>query len=200
MTEPLVTIIVPVGPDHRQYLPRSLASLRAQTVDCWAALIVNDSGEPLDVPALDTEGRQGPAVARNLGLELTETPFVFFLDADDELPPDALEVLIRAYVSYQEVGYVYGDYTVIRAGEPPDAKVCANYMRPALAHGSLHPVSFLLPTAAALIRHWRALRTGSFVSSSPSPAGAGCASLIPRSATMSRPGSGDGRAISVARS
>lgn len=151
--EPIVTIIIPVGPGHERFLLAALESVRRQTLPVASVVVVNDTGRSLLVSdgvadVLDG-GQRGVSHARNLGLERADTPFVSFLDADDQLTPQALEVSVKAYAAYREAGYVYGDYYVQRAGEPPQLQPSPTYNRRALAGGNLHPVTFLLPTRAA---------------------------------------------------
>lgn len=75
-SEPVVSVIVPVGPGHARYLPDALNSLLAQTCRDWEAIVINDSGEALDnltpypfVRLFETTGQKGPGKARNMGLE-----------------------------------------------------------------------------------------------------------------------------------
>ncbi|MDZ8172113.1 glycosyltransferase family 2 protein [Microbacterium xanthum] len=123
-----ITMIVPgwnVGP----YAPAALASLRAQTRTDWNAVLIDDASdddtaEIFDAAAAADErfrvvrhgARRGLGAARNTGLTLVGTPFLGFLDADDELTPSALAVLVGAL---EETGsdFVAGAYTRLR----PDA-------------------------------------------------------------------------------
>lgn len=100
---PLVTMIVP-GRDVAGYAPAALASLQAQTETRWHALLVDD-GSHDDTGAvfaaaaardprfqvLRHEESRGLGAARNVALDLVDTPFLGFLDADDELTPRAIE-------------------------------------------------------------------------------------------------------------
>ncbi|QIG40269.1 glycosyltransferase [Microbacterium sp. 4R-513] len=101
-----VTIIVP-GYEVAAYAEEALDSLRAQTRDDWAAILVDDASTDgtaeifADAAADDPrfrlvrhDIRQGLAAARNTGLDLVETPLVGFLDADDLFTPTALERLV----------------------------------------------------------------------------------------------------------
>ncbi len=102
---PLVTVIVP-GRDVAEYAAEAVASLQAQTVTNWRALLVDDgsldaTGE-IFARAAATDARlrvlrnaqpRGLGAARNIGLELVETPFVGLLDADDVMMPNALAAL-----------------------------------------------------------------------------------------------------------
>lgn len=47
---PLVSIVIPVGPGHAPYLIDAIDSVQAQTFDNWECIVVNDTGERLDMP------------------------------------------------------------------------------------------------------------------------------------------------------
>ena len=113
--EPLVSVIIPVGPGHERQIINALDSLEAQTFRKWEAIVVNDSGNKLDaissypyVKLLVTSGKRGAGYARNRGVEIARAPFIIFLDADDTLHPDALELMITAWNQQQKI--IYSDY------------------------------------------------------------------------------------------
>lgn len=103
---PEISIIVPVY-NVEQYLPAALDSLRAQTCPDWEAILVDD-GSPDGCGALcDAAARQdarfrvihqknaGVGAARNAGLAAARGTYVQFLDSDDALEPQMVEVLCR---------------------------------------------------------------------------------------------------------
>lgn len=100
-----MTVVVP-GRDVAPYASEALDSLRAQTLERWTAVLVDD-GSTDATSALFAQATADPrfrlvrhetprglGAARNAGLDLVTTPFVSFLDADDVLMPRALERLI----------------------------------------------------------------------------------------------------------
>ena len=101
-----VTVIVP-GYDIAPYAADALESLRRQTLREWTAILVDDrsaddTGDIFEAAAAEDprfrvvrhERRAGLGAARNTGLDLVETPFLGFLDADDVLTPTALARLV----------------------------------------------------------------------------------------------------------
>nr|WP_314843256.1 glycosyltransferase family 2 protein [uncultured Microbacterium sp.] len=102
---PIVTMIVP-GRDIAGFVPAALDSLRAQTEARWQAILIDD-GSADDTAAIFAaaagadrrfrmithEASRGLGAARNVGLDLVDTPLVGFLDGDDELTPTAIERL-----------------------------------------------------------------------------------------------------------
>lgn len=123
---PIVTLIVP-GRDIAAFAPAALDSLRAQTESRWRAILIDDgstdeTGAIFDAAAaIDSRfttihhaASRGLGAARNIGLERVDTGYLGFLDADDELAPDALA---RMTGTLEETGsdFVAGAYVRSRA-------------------------------------------------------------------------------------
>ena len=101
-----VSVVVPVH-DVAEYLPECLDSLVRQTLKDIEIICVDDgssdkSGEIAELYAAKDDRfkvvRQknlGLSVARNKGMSLAKGEYVYFLDGDDWLEPDALERLLR---------------------------------------------------------------------------------------------------------
>lgn len=102
VSAPIVTMIVP-GRDIEAFAPDAIASLRAQTESRWRAILVDDgsldaTGMVFDAAAAADDrftvirhrSPRGLGAARNSALDTIDTPFVGFLDGDDELTPSAL--------------------------------------------------------------------------------------------------------------
>jgi glycosyltransferase involved in cell wall biosynthesis len=145
MNDPCVDLVSIVIPCYNQarFLPTSVASAAAQT---WSPLeiIVIDDGSPDDTATIATalgamvvrQGNTGVSGARNAGLKAARGAFVVFLDADDELMPDAIRTGVLALTSN-------------------DAAVCAvGRARPADAEG--HDVNSPPPRPVVrdLYREW----------------------------------------------
>lgn len=105
-TAPIVTLVVP-GRDIAGFAPAALDSLRAQTESRWHAILIDDGSEDDTAEifaaaaasdrrfrALRHDASRGLGAARNVGIDLVDTPLIGFLDGDDELTPSALERLI----------------------------------------------------------------------------------------------------------
>ena len=128
---PLVTMIVP-GRDVASFAPAAIDSLRAQSDQRWRALLIDDGSRDgtggVFAAAAASDPRfevlhhheaRGLGAARNIGLDRVDTPFVGFLDADDQLTPHALSLWLGvlnesgsdfvagAYVRTRETGSGY---------------------------------------------------------------------------------------------
>ncbi len=101
------SIIAPVYNPGPLLIP-CLDSVLAQTVKEWELILVDDgctdgSGAVCDeyaardsrIRVIHTPNR-GPGAARNTGLDVAEAPWICFLDADDTIDPDYLEILLSA--------------------------------------------------------------------------------------------------------
>lgn len=113
---PAISVVIPCGPGHEQYLIDALDSLEAQTFRQWEAIVVFDTGKN-DYAELLTAypfvhpvytGKVGAGAARNAGAKLARGQFLLFLDADDWLRPQALQKMLA---TWNETGAIaYSDY------------------------------------------------------------------------------------------
>ncbi len=100
-----VAVVIPAH-NHAGYVAEAVASAAAQG-DCVAEIVVVDDGSS-DATAevvrgiveprlrLVTQANSGPSAARNRGWQAAQSPWLFFLDADDTLAPGALPALLSA--------------------------------------------------------------------------------------------------------
>lgn len=113
---PVVSIVVTVGPGHRQYLLDALDSIQAQTYPDWECIVVNDTGEKWDTnimgapwaKVVNMDGNRGVSAARNEGYRHTRGRFVIWMDCDDYWFPWFLETM----VGYGEInnGIIFSDF------------------------------------------------------------------------------------------
>jgi glycosyltransferase involved in cell wall biosynthesis len=142
-----VTVVIPYCDEHAHLLPRAIASVEAQTV------------RPDDIIPVHDRGHRGAAWARNLGASQVETKWLAWLDADDELLPDHLEVLLKgAEESGADLIYSYAEFPDSRdplatvhngvlVPEPigvPFGSEQANWLR---YQGNFIPITYLLRAA-----------------------------------------------------
>lgn len=103
MSSPTVSILIVTSDDHAA-LAATLGSLRAQTLTDWEAVLISAGQDRAVAPLLRTEPRirlvdtpcNGPAAARNAGLDVARGEFIAFLNAGDTLDPCAFASLVEA--------------------------------------------------------------------------------------------------------
>lgn len=104
---PLVSVLIPVY-QVEAYLPRCLDSLLAQTYRPLEVLMVDDGSTDQSVAAaqpylqqaavpmsLELSPHQGVSHSRQRLVERAQGEYCFFLDSDDYLDPQTIEVLVR---------------------------------------------------------------------------------------------------------
>ncbi|WP_199563920.1 glycosyltransferase family 2 protein [Streptomyces sp. AC1-42T] len=117
-----VDVVTAVHASHAGFLPAVWRSLLYQSHTRWRWLIQID-GPPSEARAVLTAcaalddprvlvashtTSEGPAVTRNVALGRASAPLVQNVDADDELEPDALAVLVTALNDHPDAGYAVG--------------------------------------------------------------------------------------------
>jgi glycosyltransferase involved in cell wall biosynthesis len=100
-----ITVVIPTIPVRGHELARAVTSVAAQTYAA-AALITREDHERLGAPH-----------NRHTALMQVTTPWVAFLDDDDEFKPEHLEVLVAAQ-QLTNADYVYSWYDVIGGTDP----------------------------------------------------------------------------------
>ncbi|HEV2483241.1 MAG TPA: glycosyltransferase [Puia sp.] len=138
--EALVSVVIPCY-NHGHYLGAAIESVLAQTYP-HREIIVVDDGSTDSTPEVCRayEGvryirsdRVGPSVARNIGVAISKGSFVNFLDADDVLYPNALELNLYYFGYYADAVFISGGYDRIdERGWPleapaPEDRVGGNY-------------------------------------------------------------------------
>lgn len=140
----VVSIIVPVY-NAAKFLDMSLQSLQNQTYTYWEALLVNDGSTDDSLQILrryaandsrfkvTDKPNGGVASARNVGLEQASGRYIAFLDPDDMLCPQFLDIMLKVMRQNEsdmvwckrkncaeedgfEVCETYRDYQVVKAG------------------------------------------------------------------------------------
>lgn len=123
-----LTFITAVAPYHAHLIPAVRAQVEGQTTAC-AHIVITD------------HERRGPGWARNAGLAQVTTPFVAFLDADDQIAPTWAAETLAAFEQRGGRRYIYTDHQ--QDGKVIAAPDCA------WVRGTWHVITALLPTAWA---------------------------------------------------
>jgi glycosyltransferase involved in cell wall biosynthesis len=149
---PEVSVIIPLynkGP----YIARAINSVLAQTIQDFEIIVVDDhssdggpaiaKGYPDPRISFIEQDHRGVSYTRNHGVDLAKSDFIAFLDADDELMPNHLEILFRLKKRFPEAGIYTSAYQkCLKSGkleyahyraipQPPYEGLLPNYFRSA---------------------------------------------------------------------
>jgi|GEM_PF-2816943 len=126
-SQPKVSIILPVY-NVGKWLPECLDSILAQTLTEWEAILVIDGATDDSLQIAQSyasadkrfrvfgQENAGQGAARNRGVKESRGEYLFFLDPDDVVPPNALEVLVeKAEATGADI--TIGDVIVFTDGE-----------------------------------------------------------------------------------
>lgn len=139
MSPPKVSVVT-IFLDAAAFLEEAVRSVRAQTLDDWELLLVDDGSTdagtaiarrhaqelPDKIRYLEhpDHANRGMSASRNLGIAHARGEHVAFLDADDVFLPRALERRVAELEARPEAGVVYGPslYWYGWTGGPEDAR------------------------------------------------------------------------------
>lgn len=103
---PKVSIIVPIY-NAEKYLPKCLDSIITQSINNIEIICINDGStdDSLDILKkyatkdarikLINQINSGQSVARNKGLDIATGDYIYFVDADDYIHPQTLEIMLN---------------------------------------------------------------------------------------------------------
>lgn len=117
----LVSIITPTF-NSANYIAETIQSVQDQTYQNWELIIVDDGSSDETVSIIQqiqkTEHRVnlviqpknvGPAITRNIGIELAQGKYLTFLDADDLWFPDFIQNSITT-IQQTKIPFVFSSY------------------------------------------------------------------------------------------
>ena len=169
MIEPKISIILPVY-NNEKHLERCFDSILAQTFTDFEAVFVDDcstdgsyellkgyaASEPR-ICAIRQAKNSGPGAARNLGIEKARGKYLSFVDSDDMIAPDFLELL---YNKAESTGapIVKGSALIVEGEDLEGAKPSEfNELILQRLEDGLHPVLCFRE------EHWSALYLRSYI-------------------------------------
>ncbi len=161
--QPLVSVVMPAHNAVR-FIGEAIDSVLTQSLSDLELIVVNDgstddtcSAIPKSDPRVRVISRPngGPSGARNLGLRHAAGTYIWHLDADDVLMPDALIEAVRELEACPSLSGVVGKWSVINQGGQETARpahlwASINIPRKELFRQML--LRTLFPPSAALIR------------------------------------------------
>ncbi len=128
----LVSVIIPAY-NQGHYLDKAVQSVLGQTYPDFEIIIVDDGstdntasiGCSYTVPYIHyvRQENQGLSAARNTGLRFAQGEFISYLDSDDLFLPDKLKLLMEAFDTHPEFGFVAGQAIPINEAGAPIGKL-----------------------------------------------------------------------------
>lgn len=128
MSTPTVSVIIPAYNAER-FLGEALASVRDQSLPASEVLVVDDGSADHTADIARSWGgavrllqqeHRGPAAARNLAIIASRAEFLAFLDADDLMTPDRLQLQTTMLLEQPGLDLAFGQqrYFSHAAGQP----------------------------------------------------------------------------------
>lgn len=123
----LVSIVI-ICYNQARFLGEAIESVRRQTYGHYEIVVADDGStdNPAEVAArypgvrFMTQPNQGAAGAtRNWGFRESQGDYLVFLDADDRLLPNALEIGVESLEAHPECGLAVGQYSLIATDGTP---------------------------------------------------------------------------------
>ncbi len=122
---PFITVIIPTY-NRARWLEHAIDSVLSQTFKDWELIIVDDASTDETTELLSLYGsasrtitlsrNQGVSAARNTGIRNSDSPWVAFLDSDDQWLPQKLEKQVRYLHRYPQSQILFTDEIWIRHG------------------------------------------------------------------------------------
>jgi len=120
---PLLSIVMPVFNSPEKWLQRAIDSVREQLYPDWELCIADDAPSAAHIrPLLERNREKDPRIrvvfreknggissASNSALEMARGEWIVLLDHDDELPEEALYMVVWEILRHPEAGLIYSD-------------------------------------------------------------------------------------------
>lgn len=135
----IVSVIIPVY-NVENYICRCLDSLFKQTYQDFEIILVDDCGHDRSIERAKAyinehqgnekvqyvhhDKNRGPSVARNSGIHAARGEYIFFVDGDDAISPDCLEIMVH-HAQRDDVDYVMAKCELIFPNGRVDRNVCS---------------------------------------------------------------------------
>ncbi|AGA78976.1 glycosyltransferase [Echinicola vietnamensis] len=162
----LVSIIIP-SYNYGQFINKTISNLKAQSYSNWEAIIIDDGStddtEEVITNAIGKDKRftylkiknKGNAAARNVGLDLATGDYIQFLDADDLLSEQKLEIQVEALHAKDENVISYTNNVYFKHENPkkyfPDFNMQGIEWMPKISSSDFEALSTLVINNFAVI-------------------------------------------------
>lgn len=133
----MVSVILPAY-NAEEFLEQAVMSVRAQTMPDWELILIDDGSTDSTPELCDNLADASPQIrvvhrpnmgvseARNCGIDVARGQYLYFLDADDILHPQAFELLLAALES-SEADMAVGGYLKFHSDTPDSQGIQPRY-------------------------------------------------------------------------
>lgn len=124
MNDKLVSVIVPVF-NADKYIENVIKDILIQTYDKLELILINDGSTDGSKLIMQEYAQQdgrvriidkknaGQSSARNIGLNAAKGQYIRFIDADDRIPYNSIELLVKAIEKNKDIDLVIGNYITV---------------------------------------------------------------------------------------
>lgn len=132
MDNPLVSIIIPVY-QVSDYIERCLESVISQTYSNIECILVNDATKDdsidkcekliaeyegsIHFSIINHQRNRGLSAARNTGIDASTGDYLYFLDSDDYIAPNCIEIMVSIVKEDDSIEMVQGNYLKINGDD-----------------------------------------------------------------------------------
>ena len=125
-----VAVVIPIY-NVENYIADCLRSVYKQTYSQIEVILVNDATpddsmeqavpwieklrERFEVKVVNHEHNRGLSAARNTGIKEATGGWIYFLDSDDEITPDCIELMVKEVEKHPDVDFVIGNVEFVGA-------------------------------------------------------------------------------------
>ena len=162
---PKVSVIIPTYNCER-YVLEAIESVSRQTFNHWELIIVDDGSTDNTCETVKCylsekrvryifQRNRGLATARNTGIRESSGEYIQFLDADDLIHAEKLEIQSQYFDLRKDVDVVFSDYSFFKDGKPealiePPARKLSGDIKTDMLRGNFVVVNSLLTKKEAI--------------------------------------------------
>lgn len=138
----LISIVIPIY-NVAPYIADCLQSVLKQTYSSIEVILVNDASpdnsmeqaapwieklqKRFEVKVVNHSSNRGLSAARNTGIRKSTGDWIYFLDSDDEISRDCIELMVKEIVRHEDLDFVIGGVKVVGAKQQYPLK-CLPYV------------------------------------------------------------------------
>jgi len=116
----MVSIVIPAY-NCSKYIKQCVQSCNNQIYDSFEIIVIDDNSSDdlyqftknFNIRYIRNDKNIGPGASRNIGIKVAKGEYISFLDCDDLMNPNKLELSVRAFEEDDKIGMVCGNYQIL---------------------------------------------------------------------------------------